>query len=87
MTKAKHDITHSCLGRVDCPGLCAICEIVLGYINSGVEYSEDGGENRYKKLAYPGGQYDFFFGTLGREWDRKRKQHRGIKLGGSGRRW
>lgn len=43
MAKAKHDITHSCLGRVDCLGLCAICETVMESINSGIEYSEDGG--------------------------------------------
>ena len=44
MARAKHDITHSCGGRVDCLGLCAICETVMASINAGVEYSEDGGK-------------------------------------------
>ena len=42
----------------------------------------------YKKLAHPGGQYDFLFGKAGKEWDRKlKKRCRNIKLGGTNRRW
>ena len=82
MARAQHDIVHSCLGRVDCLGLCAICETVMESINAGVEYSEDGGENRYKKLVHRDAQHEFFFG----EWYQKTKKHRGIWFAGSGRR-
>lgn len=37
-------------GALDCLGLCAICEVVMWYLNTNLTYSEDGGKMYCKKI-------------------------------------